>query len=86
MSNGLNLFFVLNIFAYASIVHGQDFGDNSVGEIPIPSQSSPPQLSPSNGEVFNFNANTNLVGLLSEIRKNVTEKRFDKAQSMASAP
>ena len=28
---------------------------------------------------------TNLVGLLSEIRKNVTEKRFDKAQSMASA-
>lgn len=85
MSNGLNLSFVLIIFAYASIVHGQDFGDNSVGEIPIPSQSSPPQLRPSNGEVFNFNASTNLVGLLSEIRKNVTEKRFDKAQSMASA-
>ena len=85
MSNRLTLIFTFCIFVCINSVRGQSNGDNSGNEIAIPSQNPPPTFNPEEDSPYNFNANTNLVGLLTDIRKHVSAKEFEKAQKIAQA-
>ena len=53
--------------------------------ISIPSQGLPPSLTLNDGPTYNFNANTNLVSLLADIRKHISSKEYKIAHSMAQA-
>ena len=67
------------------VAFGQNAENIGGSDISIPKQDSPPPLTPADGPVYNFNSSTNLVGLLSDIRKHVSSKEFEKAHSMAQA-
>ena len=85
MSNGLILAFTIYICFRLGVVFAQNAENIEDSNIPIPSQNSPPPLTLTDGPVYNFNSSTNLVGLLSDIRKHVSSKEFEKAHSMAQA-
>ena len=53
--------------------------------ISIPLQGVPPSLTLNDGPTYNFNANTNLVSLLADIRKHISSKEYKIAHSMAQA-
>ena len=84
MSNGLKLAFVINVTTCFGLAFGQNSGNENSG-IAIPSQSLPPSLTLNDGPTYNFNANTNLVSLLADIRKFISDKDFDKAQGIAQS-
>ena len=85
MSNGLKLAFVINVTTCFGLVFGQNSGNKENSGIAIPTQSLPPSLTLNDGPTYNFNANTNLVSLLADIRKFVSDKDFDKAQGIAQS-
>lgn len=85
MLNGFHLVFALHFTVCLSLVFGQDKTDGKTAEIAIPLQNPPPALSPVKSDIYNFNSKTNLVGLLGDIRKQISNKDFDKAQEMAQA-
>ena len=83
MFNGYFLIF-LHITVATCSVFGQEDLIGSRGGIQMPQQAPPPNVK-EGSENYKFNDTTNLVGLLSNIRKLVAKEDFNKAQEMAKA-
>lgn len=83
MFNGYFLIF-LHITVATCSVFGQEGLIGSGGGIQVPQQTPPPNAK-EDSENYKFNDTTNLVGLLSSIRKLVVKEDFNKAQEMAKA-
>jgi general secretion pathway protein D len=83
MFNGYFLIF-LHITVATCSVFGQEDLIGSRDGIQMPQQAPPPNVK-EGSENYKFNDTTNLVGLLSNIRKLVAKEDFNKAQEMAKA-
>ena len=85
MPNGLLYYMSLTLFFGTLFLHGQNADKVSDSEIQIPTQEKPPAPQVVGPDLYNYNSSTNLVALLTEIRKLIGAENYDKAQDMANA-
>ena len=85
MPNGLLYYMSLTLFFGTLFLHGQNADKLSDSEIQIPTQEKPPAPQVVGPDLYNYNSSTNLVALLTEIRKLIGAENYDKAQDMANA-